>query len=412
VAGPWDKYGAQQPAAGGPVFGTPPTVDPFKARDQQLQEEAAARAREDQDFQRRKFEREMAKKDEDSSKPSDTANTAAFLATRVAGGMRDIATALKENPGNEKPGIIPSIAGAVSDDARNLLNTTGRQRIEAAQLDILDSALTLGTGAAYSKEQLAGYQRSYFPQIGDDPKTISDKQLRLRRLLEAAKLKAGAAAPSIDEALAALDAMGGTVPETGRTTTYDPNMGAENGVPALDVSVEGGRDPTPQEIAADPQRYADAARLNAMKANGGGAGSAAIAGAADSLTFGGLDELGAGVDALGGALSGQGSFGDLYGQNVETNRAYQDFLQKEHPYAYGGGQLAGGLAIPFGAGATGIRGFATAGALQGGAYGFRLWRRQCASTPSRRGGWRGIGRRSWRNSRRGCSCGIQRTDAL
>lgn len=138
-------------------------------------------------------------------KPTDSANTAAFLATRVAGGMKDIAAALKENPGNEKPGVLATIAGIAGDDARNLANNPARQRIEAAQMDILDAALTLGTGAAYSKEQLEGYRRSYFPQIGDDPATVADKQARLRRVLEAAKVKAGAAAPSIDEALAALD---------------------------------------------------------------------------------------------------------------------------------------------------------------------------------------------------------------
>lgn len=124
--------------------------------------------------------------------------TAAFLATRVAGGLETLSK-LKDTG----PEIDASIASWFGETARNALNSEERQRIEAAQLDILDAALTLGTGAAYTKEQLEGYRRAYFPQLFDSDRTIADKRDRLSLALEAARVKSGAAAPQIDRALAA-----------------------------------------------------------------------------------------------------------------------------------------------------------------------------------------------------------------
>jgi len=127
---------------------------------------------------------------------------AAFLATRVRGGIQDIAAALSENPGATTPEILPTALSIFGATPQNIANSPARRRIEAAQLDVLDAALTLGTGAAYTKEQLEGYRQAYFPQIGDDPATVADKKQRLERLLSAARVNAGRAAPMIDQALA------------------------------------------------------------------------------------------------------------------------------------------------------------------------------------------------------------------
>jgi hypothetical protein len=62
-------------------------------------------------------------------------------------------------------------------------------------MDMLDAALTLGTGAAYTKEQLEGYRKSYFPQIGDTKDNVRDKKDRLANVIKAAKIAAGRAAP-------------------------------------------------------------------------------------------------------------------------------------------------------------------------------------------------------------------------
>jgi hypothetical protein len=64
-------------------------------------------------------------------------------------------------------------------------------------LEILDAALTLGTGAAYTREQLENYRRSYFPQLGDKQGTVKDKQQRLKSLIDSAMIKSGRAAPNM-----------------------------------------------------------------------------------------------------------------------------------------------------------------------------------------------------------------------
>lgn len=122
---------------------------------------------------------------------------AATLLKRLEGSQAQLNAALKENPDAAKPGVIAS--GMRSVGAEALANTTAvgseRQRIEAAQLDMLDAALTLGTGAAYTREQLEGYRKSYFPQIGDTEANVKDKKARLKNVIDAAKIAAGRAGP-------------------------------------------------------------------------------------------------------------------------------------------------------------------------------------------------------------------------
>lgn len=124
---------------------------------------------------------------------------AATLLTRLDGSLQQLNTAVQSNRGAEKPGLLPSLVGKASTIAANSITGPERQRVEAAQLDILDAALTLGTGAAYTKEQLEGYRRSYFPQIGDDQSTVRDKQARLDNVVSAARIAAGRAAKSVPQ---------------------------------------------------------------------------------------------------------------------------------------------------------------------------------------------------------------------
>lgn len=119
---------------------------------------------------------------------------AATLLQRMQNSEAQLEAALKTDKTAAKPGLLSS--GLRSMGLEALANTStpeSRQKVEAAQLDILDAALTLGTGAAYTKEQLEGYRKSYFPQIGDDPGTVEDKQARLDNILEAARIAAGRA---------------------------------------------------------------------------------------------------------------------------------------------------------------------------------------------------------------------------
>lgn len=131
--------------------------------------------------------------------PSESERTAGFLTNRVVNSLNQLQRVVGVNPAAASPNFgaeaIKFLTG--SDYLKNLANPDTRQQVEAAQLEILDAALTLGTGAAYTQEQLENYRKSYFPQLGDKPETIKDKQQRLQSLLDSAMIKSGRAAPTI-----------------------------------------------------------------------------------------------------------------------------------------------------------------------------------------------------------------------
>jgi len=130
--------------------------------------------------------------------PSESERTAGFLTNRVQNSLAQLQTAVGITPSAASPNlsaeVIKNVTG--SDYLKNLANPESRQRVEAAQMEILDAALTLGTGAAYTREQLDNYRKSYFPQLGDKPATVADKAKRLKNMLDSAMIKAGRAAPN------------------------------------------------------------------------------------------------------------------------------------------------------------------------------------------------------------------------
>lgn len=97
-------------------------------------------------------------------------------------------------------------------------------------------------------------------------------------------------------------------------------------------------------------------------------------GVGDPVGF--LDEMGGVVDTLGGTdyrenvWNSDRSFGDIYENNTRQNRAIIDYDETHHPYMRAGGQIVTGIALPFGGGVRGAAGFAKAGAIEGGIYGF------------------------------------------
>jgi len=130
--------------------------------------------------------------------PSESERTAGYLISRAQNSANQLQTAIGKTPSAASPDfaaeLIKNVTG--SDYLKNLANPEARQQVEAAQLDMLDAFLTLGTGAAYTREQLEGYRKSYFPQLNDKPKTIADKAQRLKNLIDAGMIKAGRAAPT------------------------------------------------------------------------------------------------------------------------------------------------------------------------------------------------------------------------
>jgi len=131
--------------------------------------------------------------------PSESERTAGYLTTRLQNSLQQYQQVLGENPNAALPNLKAEVIKGVtrSDYLKNLATPESRQRVEAAQLDMLDAALTMATGAAYTREQLESTRSTYFPALGDKAATIKDKAVRLDKLLkEAAMTKAGRAAPA------------------------------------------------------------------------------------------------------------------------------------------------------------------------------------------------------------------------
>ena len=120
---------------------------------------------------------------------------AGTLLMRLRGSQAQMLAAVGQSPNSEKPIMAAEFVRSIGGDTpANLMTDEARQQVEAAQLDMLDAALTLGTGAAYTKEQLRGYAKSFFPQIGDQPKTLADKRVRLANVIRSAEIAAGRSA--------------------------------------------------------------------------------------------------------------------------------------------------------------------------------------------------------------------------
>lgn len=127
---------------------------------------------------------------------------AAALGTRLESAMQTLNALETTAPGASRPGLIERGLEAVGLEAgANVARSSERQQADAAQLDALDAALTLATGAAYTREQLQNLRKSYFPQIGDSPENVAAKQKRFETIVETARIASGRAEPAIDRAL-------------------------------------------------------------------------------------------------------------------------------------------------------------------------------------------------------------------
>ena len=127
--------------------------------------------------------------------PNEGERKAATLANRLNFSVDQINQAIGIDPNAAMPNTSSEIARFLtrSEIISNKLTPVQRQIVESAQLDILDAALTLGTGAAYTQAQLEGYRKSYFPQIGDKPENVASKRARLQNILQSAAIASGRA---------------------------------------------------------------------------------------------------------------------------------------------------------------------------------------------------------------------------
>lgn len=113
---------------------------------------------------------------------------------------------------------------------------------------------------------------------------------------------------------------------------------------------------------------------------GDGVGGAVVRKGAAGFLAGGLDELGAVADTLGGTggreniWNSDRRLADIWANNQRQNSAILSYDQEAHPYASTaaevGGSILGGFVIPYGQGARTIPQLAKVGGVFGGATGF------------------------------------------
>jgi hypothetical protein len=129
--------------------------------------------------------------------PSGEERKAGFMSTILDKNILQMQNALGVDPKAVKPNVPASVVEAITGPnllSRNM-KPAQRQIVEDSQLDVLDAALTLRTGAAYTREQLNAMRETYFPVLGDKPPAVAAKKQRLESLLEGAYIAAGRATP-------------------------------------------------------------------------------------------------------------------------------------------------------------------------------------------------------------------------
>ena len=155
------------------------------------------------DAQRQQVENKVRQLERDKASvthvnlPSEGERKAGFMSNILDRNILQMQNALGVDPKAVKPNVPASIVEAVTGP--NLLSRSmtpsQRQIVEDSQLDVLDAALTLRTGAAYTPVQLTAMRSTYFPVLGDKPAAIAAKKQRLETLLEGAYIASGRATP-------------------------------------------------------------------------------------------------------------------------------------------------------------------------------------------------------------------------
>lgn len=216
MANPFDQF--DTPSQGGPVYGPPPVVDPYKQasearaeRDQQLQEQTAIRAAEDQAMQREKFEWEKVKQAQDRAAGVGVAADTTE-GERKAGAF--LIRALGANDSYEGTGVGPRsyVGQGLANNAPDFLNilpefignSPERQVADSAQDEFIAASLRQDSGAAIPPEELERQRRIYFPMPGDTDETIAQKRMARLRAIEGLKQSAGSLAAASEERYRAL----------------------------------------------------------------------------------------------------------------------------------------------------------------------------------------------------------------
>lgn len=167
-----------------------------------------------------------------SAKPTEAQQKTGTLLTRILGGFRNIDAVRQRNPEAQQPGLGETLAENIFGEGIISRKIAGADRriVRDAQRDVLDALLTLGTGAAYNREQLEGQTVAYFPQFGDTPEEIAVKNANLQRIIESAKVAAGPQWSTVEAAIA---------PFMPQAAPAEVTVGGEGPAPKVDIKRPG-----------------------------------------------------------------------------------------------------------------------------------------------------------------------------
>lgn len=216
MPGPFDDLipAQKKPSFSGYIPGTPKPRDPLDdaSKNQSIinSQQALINAQLEEENKRLKNKADKARYDATGGVDgTEGENKAAALVTNLQSAMNNIRSVTKANPDAAKPSWLEIGASIFGPDAREMAQSETRRDVVGDQFIAIDSALTLATGAAYTPSQLEGYTRSLFPTVSDSPYNIAQKRRKFQQVIEAGRLQAGAKAPNIEQAIAAVDAIYG-----------------------------------------------------------------------------------------------------------------------------------------------------------------------------------------------------------
>lgn len=145
--------------------------------------------------------------------PTESQQKAGYLAGRVADALTSTAEILKKDPAASTNWLLNTAGDnrVVGPIVKKFTNPNA-QIFKNNMTDAIDAIITLGTGAAYTGEQLIAARNAYLPQPGEPKEVTDDKRRKLKDTYLRAKAAARAAGADLPD-ITALDAvLGGAAP--------------------------------------------------------------------------------------------------------------------------------------------------------------------------------------------------------
>lgn len=137
--------------------------------------------------------------------PTETQARYGYNAKRVAGSLAKVNEVLAKDPGAASSWALETFAEGpiasrtgVDVAARKFVNPNA-QVVRNNMVDAIDAVITLGTGAAYTKEQLEAARASYMPRPGEPANVKQDKFRKLLEVYEQARVNARTAGEDLPD---------------------------------------------------------------------------------------------------------------------------------------------------------------------------------------------------------------------